>query len=145
VQGLVSGRELPVLEQEKVKVSRGISRTVLLAGRYAIKVPSAHHGWRNFLYGLLGNMQERAFSEIGSPLLCPVLFSVPGGWLNVMPRCRVMTEVEFQNFDYFGFVKQKEWYVPAERKSDSFGWLRGRVVAIDYGSPGDYAYLCARP
>lgn len=115
----------------------GVSRYVLLVGRWAVKIPRVNYGWRLFLQGLLCNMQERAFSFMGSPRLCPVVFAAPGGWLVVMRRVRVMTEVEFMEFDiqeWWDEVVESGFWPPVEKKSDSFGWLDGKVVAIDYGS-----------
>lgn len=112
----------------------GISRTVLLVGRHAVKIPVLRYGWKKFLQGLLANMQEREFSKAGWPELCPVKFSLPGGFLLVMPRVQVMTDEEFDRFDYVGFVFKEDRKIPVEPKSDSFGWLNGCVVAIDYGN-----------
>ena len=91
--------------------------------------------------GLLCNMQEKDFSSVASisDRLCPVLFALPGGFLNVMPRCRPMTDEEFLNFDYSAFVTYGghngvQFELPVEEKTSSFGWLNSRVVAIDYGS-----------
>lgn len=113
----------------------GVTRAVLLAGRFAIKVPKMRYGWRLFLQGLLANMQEREFSKAGWPELCPVLFSIPGGWLVVMRRARVMTDDEWPFFDAQAWAKASGKYIiPCEFKADSFGWLDGRVVVIDYGN-----------
>lgn len=113
--------------------SRGRNRLVFLIGRYAIKVPSPRC-WRDFLFGLLNNMNEREFckAEAAKPLCCPVLCSVPGGFAIVMPRVRTMTAEEFAAFDHVAF-KGKPEIVRAEPKPDSFGWLDGRIVAVDYG------------
>lgn len=120
-----------------LKIDRGgISRTVILVGPWAFKFPTLRYGWAKFLAGLLANMQETAFSKPGWPELCPVKLSVPGGFLVVMPRVRVMTDEEFDRFDYVGFVwpPHGDYQLPVEAKSDSFGWLDGKPVAIDYGS-----------
>jgi hypothetical protein len=118
-----------------VRVDRtGCTRIVLLTQRYAIKLPNFLNGWRLFLTGLLANMQERQFVATGWPELCPVLFSLPGGWLVVMPCVRVMNEDEFTTFDAASFCGRLDGTVPAEMKSNSFGFLDGRVVAIDYGN-----------
>jgi hypothetical protein len=49
-----------------------------------------------------------------------------------MPRCSILgrrpTDEEFAAFTDGPMV------VPVERKADSFGWLDGRLVALDYGS-----------
>ena len=64
---------------------RGATRWVLLVGPYAVKVPSLR-GWRDFLWGLLGNLQEAEFSRLGWERLCPVVASLPLGLMVVMRR-----------------------------------------------------------
>lgn len=113
---------------------RGITRTVILTRRWAIKLPNMRYGWEHFLRGLLANMQEREFGRTGWPGFCPVTFSLPGGWLVVMPRVRMMTPGEFERFDADMFCERGDYVIPAEAKWDSFGYLNGRIVAIDYGS-----------
>jgi len=115
-----------------VIVRQGATRTVLLTRRHAIKVPRPTN-WRLFLAGLLANMQERQFARTGWPQLCPVRWSTPGGWLLVMPRCRPLRQPLTQD-EYEAFVEHDDYRVPVEWKTDSFGYLAGRLVAIDYGS-----------
>jgi len=112
----------------------GVTRHVLLVGPYAIKVPRLNYGWGKFLTGLLCNMQERMMGTLGLDALCPVVWSIPGGWCVVMRRARIMTDEEFDAFDVEAFLDRPDYSVPAERKSNSFGWLGDRIVAIDYGS-----------
>jgi hypothetical protein len=104
-----------------------------LTRRWAIKFPRPTE-WRLFLHGLLGNMQERQFSRIGWEELCPVLFSIPGGWMVVMPRAIPLTDEEWEALDTYAFIDKRDGRVPVEEKQSSFGWLNGRIVAIDYGS-----------
>lgn len=115
----------------------GCTRHVLLIGPWAVKVPAfwrSDGGWKLFLCGLLANMQERDFSATGWPELCPVVASIPGGWLVVMRRAREMTDDEFAAFDAKNFCENEDRIIPAEHKSNSFGWLDGRIVAFDYGT-----------
>lgn len=116
-----------------IEFKSGATRWVFLVGRLAIKVPRPTQ-WRLFLCGLLSNMQERQFSRTGWPELCPVLASLPGGWLVVMPRCRPLTDLQFENFDTREFISRSDGQIPVEEKQCSFGWLDGRIVAVDYGS-----------
>lgn len=111
----------------------GCTRHVLLVGRWAVKVP-ALWSWKLFLCGLLANMQERTFAACGWPELCPVVWSIPGGWVVVMRRARVLTDAEFAAFDAPTFCQCEDRLVPAELKANSFGWLDGRIVAVDYGT-----------
>ena len=124
---------------------RGATRLVLLMGKYAIKVPNVCDGWRLFLRGLLANMQEAQWSrgwEQGG--LCQVRWAIPGGWLLVMPRVRVMTREEFEEWAWSeeagqtGYERWAEEHGLAKERMDltpeNFGWWEGNLVAIDYGS-----------
>jgi len=83
---------------------------------------------------LLANMQEAEFARTGWAELCPVVFSIPGGWLVVMRRAEMLSDAEWQAFDPEAFCVGQERIIPAEFKKDSFGRLDGRIVAIDYGN-----------
>ncbi|WP_085033923.1 hypothetical protein [Ensifer aridi] len=113
---------------------KGTTRIVFLIGLVAIKVPNFLNGWKLFLCGLLANMQERQFGAAGWDGLCPVLWSLPGGWVVVMRRARVMTPEEFLAFDAEAFCNRSEYVLPVEAKSSSFGFIDGQIVAVDYGS-----------
>jgi hypothetical protein len=107
---------------------------VLIICGYALKFPRVS-SWRSFLAGMLHNMSERDFSAMNINLLCPVVASVPGGLLNVMPVCCVSP------------AALRSWRAAAEKheqaslllnivelKSDSAGMLNGRPVAVEYGT-----------
>lgn len=112
-------------------MKRGATRIVFFLGAYAIKLP-ALYSWRGFLIGLLANMTEREFSAAFDAPLCPVLFSLPGGFANVMPKAQPLSSEEFKSLDLDAFLERGDWVVPAERKQCSFGWLNGRIVVVDY-------------
>lgn len=128
----------------------GVTREVFLIGRYAFKLPKLTYGWKMFLQGLLCNMQEAVWGRSKEmPEFCPVVFSIPGGWLVVMKRAMPLTDEQWREFlrDRLGIdgIKSfhprdeiKSWtggdyFIPAEVKENSFGLLDGRVVVIDYG------------
>lgn len=117
----------------------GVTRIVILIGRWAIKLPRFGHGWRLGLRGLLCNMQERQFAATGWPELCPVVWAAPGGFLLIMRRARELTREEWFAFNpktFHDYYENGELVrsIPVEEKMDSFGMLDGRIVAIDYGS-----------
>jgi hypothetical protein len=119
--------------------NRGATRTVLLIGGVAIKIPGAwgkSRLWVSILNGLLANCQEAEFSRswMAERGLCPVLFSLPGGFILVMKRAAPMTEDQWADFDFDAFVYRKDCTLPVEQKRDSFGWVDGKVVAVDFGS-----------
>lgn len=122
---------------------------MILTRRWAIKLPGTwtYHPrtwWRGLILGLLANMQERLFAGCGWPELCPVVFSLPGGWLVVMPRLQVLTEEEFEW--WLDWREKVKWppdarmdgscALPVELKADGWAWRGCSVVAIDYGGGG---------
>jgi hypothetical protein len=121
------------------RITCGISRTVFLVGKYAIKVPCGRYGWKGWLKGLLANLKERELIKYGFPQFCPILWSDPLGLVVIMPRCRILTEEEamdtMQYHDFFRstFPVFNHW-IPTENKADSFGYLGDKLVAVDYGN-----------
>ena len=107
---------------------KGHNRWVILTRRFAWKIPSLR-SWRDFLFGLLNNMNEAAESKMTGR--CPIVWSAPGGFLVIMPRLQLMTEEEFWEFDSGAFALAHS--LNAEHKADSFGYLNGEIVAVDYG------------
>ena len=103
---------------------RGVTREVFLVHNYAVKIPSLR-SWKLFLQGLLCNIQESTFSGYSNKL-CPVIFKLPGGFLNVMPRCESLEDESLM------FLEADNLEI--EQKLCSFGWLNDEVVAVDYGS-----------
>lgn len=123
----------------------GVTRTVILTKRWAIKVPCLVYGWKYFLYGFLANMQEHDWSGFDERL-CPIRYAAPGGLFVVMPRCQMLTDQEFLDLVHDGWARivdeetgtelpySRE--LPVELKTCSFGKLNGRIVAVDYGGCG---------
>lgn len=128
----------------------GVTREVLLVGRYAFKFPKVTCGWKMFLQGLLCNMQEAVWGRCADmPEFCPVVFSIPGGWLVVMKRARPLSDDEWSAFlrvlvgtdaihTFHPRDEIKSWtggdyLIPAEIKINSFGLLGDQIVVVDYG------------
>jgi len=111
-----------------MQVKRGLTRTVLLIGRWAVKVPSFRsHGqglsgvlW-SFCRGVLANHSEILWAE--EPGVCPLKWSV-AGLINVYPRCGPVTWDP--DYDAIGFTG------PTDRKRANVGMLDGRMVWVDY-------------
>lgn len=106
-----------------IAVSRGASRTVLLVGRWAVKIPRLRAGWRALLCGLLSNMAERDRWRAGPrDGLCPVLWALPGGLCVVMPRVEMAGAAQEGLAHLTGY----------DHKASSYGYHRGELVAVDY-------------
>ncbi len=107
---------------------RGITREVLLIGRFAFKLPSIRSWWM-FLEGLQCNMNEYS-RQNDSKMFCPVRFRIPGGFLIVMPRAE---ETTITDEEYSNFRTLNEMHSCVEHKDCSFGILKGKLIAVDYG------------
>jgi hypothetical protein len=126
-----------------VKINRyGVTRTVLLIGKWAIKIPSLRGSCLGrkeiiggFCRGVLANDSEREWS--GTPGVCPVLWSF-GGLVNIYPRCEPVAETENIDYDAIGFIG------PTDRKPENLGWLNGRMVWVDYDLSWHSCAYCGR-
>lgn len=113
---------------------RGATRVVIVMRHIVIKIP-AITSWKLFLLGLLANMQEREFSAIGDPNLCPVITSSRFGFFIIMPRCQPIKHMGLYATELHrirGRLPQ-DFYL-SDAKPENFGYIRGRLVKLDYGS-----------
>lgn len=119
-----------------LEIRRGVTRTVILTKRYAIKVPrlkdcKGYRAW-TFVRGWAANMSEVDWTGYATkdekPQVCPVLKSYLGGIINVYPRAEVVTD-EAVMYEEHG----KMWFsTPADIHLGNFGWLDGNFVWLDY-------------
>nr|DAE36537.1 MAG TPA: hypothetical protein [Caudoviricetes sp.] len=112
---------------------RGCTRSVILFRGYAIKIPT-FKSWKLFLKGILANLQERHFSEMKDPNLCPVVFSDKFGFLVIMKRCKVVKHrgLWMAELHTLKGSLPKEFYL-SDLKPENYGYLGGRLVKLDYG------------
>lgn len=115
-----------------IELIDGATRFVVLTRKRAYKVPR-FTSWRLFLNGLLANMQEAEWSGFDDRL-CPVQFSLPGGFLTVMRKAEPVTIDQWSSVDIERYMSHDSAVLPVEHKISSFGWLDSRLVAVDYGS-----------
>jgi hypothetical protein len=121
-------------------ITTGVTRWVLLIGKWAIKFPNPC-AWKHFLLGLVGNMEEsltwKCANVKGSALyevrtsLCPVLWCSWGGWILIMRRA--------QPVDYIVFLHNWISENPirnhfSDLKRENIGFLDNKIVLIDYAS-----------
>ena len=127
-------------------IQSGVTRTVILTRRYAIKLPSLRpygDGLAGLLWsicrGILANQSEQQWWTTAPDdmrqYLCPVLRSWFGAVVNVYPRCEPFEADEATAEKMF----TREWTPvellfphPGDNKPDNYGWLNGRLVCLDY-------------
>lgn len=130
-----------------MRLARGITRTVLLTSRWAIKLPSLRtygEGLTGLLWsvcrGILANQSEAEWYRQASPEmkrdLCPVRWSWLGGLANVYPRCEPFTVPRGVR----AAMGARRFYPcpmlfpqVSDNKPENYGWLPGGgVVVLDY-------------
>ena len=129
----------------EVQLLKGGERWVLIFFNWAIKVPQLKY-WRS---GLQQNRNEidwwqRTFDK----RLCPILKTLFSNCIVIMKRAEPMQEDQFRNhfpdhdscisladnIDAYPNSEIQTSYLPCEYKPDSFGFIDGKVVIIDYGN-----------
>lgn len=112
---------------------------MLCISKYAIKFP-APVSYIKFLSGLIANKYEVnhyryavKWNIFPKEKMCPILFKLPVGVIIVMRRAEPLSMEQFIGFDFDSFVYiNNNAILPVERKNDSFGYVDGKIVAIDY-------------
>lgn len=119
------------------RIIKGSTRIVVTLGHYVLKLPRNNEG-------RLCNHHEalvwRRSRERRRALLCPVVFGGPFGLFVLMRRAEVADEHD-EKWRTARDAAYLAWdYVPPddvcpfEPKADDWGWLDGRLVAIDYAA-----------
>lgn len=107
-----------------------MDRTVLLIGRYAIKVPNMTND-QTFVRGMLSNVLEHnRWNRSKHPALMPVVFKLPFGLLLIMKRAdiileRKLTVCEVDTLPIYAF----------DNNGKNAGIHNNRLVIFDYGAP----------
>lgn len=95
-----------------MKVKKGARRWVFITEKYAFKIPSLS-SFEAFIEGLMHNISENSFAELELPELCPIVFRIPGGFLNIMPKCKCGT---WPGWDKKDCEVLDKWIEKAEKK-----------------------------
>lgn len=121
---------------KSLKISKGASRWVIKIGPLAFKFPYLTSGGSSFgiihrfACGIKNNRVENTYSTSLDDV-CPVYYSLLG-LVNIVPYCKPLTLEEYEEVNYKKFVEREQYHIPAEDKPDSFGWYKGKIIAIDY-------------
>lgn len=123
-------------------IAAGNTRVVLLVGPWAIKFPRVDRGGRQFVLGLLANLQEREMSlaAAGDRRLARTYFAAPLGLIAVAERIRgPLVRRRLERAELFDLPLQE---FTGESGVDNNGTNvacrldDGSLVVLDYGNPG---------
>lgn len=117
--------------------NKGMTRTVILTEKYALKFPVFNRGLVIFLYGLLANLEEKDWcrtSVPNEPGLPDVLWVSPLGLLSVQKRLspvrhRGLFWVELQHLISTSSLHRDFWLYDA--KPENFCYRGTQLVKID--------------
>lgn len=116
-----------------MEVRHGITRTVFLVGKYAIKVPIIRvpWAWQHRVQGLMANLVERNTYHAWKKYpfdagceLCPVLWCSWGGFVIVMRRA--------DDYPHISVLNEHQCSLSSDIKPENYGMLNGNVVCLDY-------------
>jgi hypothetical protein len=128
-----------------VRIAKGVSRIVILTKKHAIKIPN-FASWEQFLWGLMGNLSEWKWAGYSrthtrEAHICPTLWRIPGGFLNVMVRADAVIDTDKFWMDYNAMLDEVSIsksiavdFLKSDAKPHNFGYLDGVLVKIDYAS-----------
>lgn len=115
----------------------GTTRFVVIIGRHAVKIARGVTGRRCNLYEAKTWATE---SQERKSILCPVVFCSWTGDALIMPSATPLTEAQkeafiesdaFPDWDYIPGGSRS----PFEYKASDWGFLDGKLVALDYSAP----------
>lgn len=131
----------------RTEIRRGITRTVLLIGPWAVKIPALNGRSSPTLLdikgalwgisrGIQANLSEREWSQCEG--VCPVRWTL-FGLVNVYPRADLVThELTEDEYEAIGFIGS------TDRKPQNVGLLNGKLVWIDYDMSWNDCPPCCR-
>lgn len=117
--------------------TNGVTRIVILIGKYAIKVPNFTYSHDNFLKGCSANWNERAFCRMfknttGTEIyhrVAPSYFCSWFGLIQIQARCNPYADSLSKTALEYLFNQ-----VCTDIKSDNIGIYKGRLVCFDYAT-----------
>lgn len=109
---------------------------VVVLGRFAFKFARDARGRASNLYEA---KLYRSANATRRALLCPVLWVSRNGFLQIMraakPLAEMMSYEEYVDVvDVWDYIPGED-SCPFEPKASDWGWLEGRMVALDYSTP----------
>jgi hypothetical protein len=129
----------PPLDAGSAMIRRGRTRLVVLFGAVAIKIAIGERGLRCNRFE--ADLYKRVSAE-RRDMLCPVLWCASAGSVLVARRAdREITEQEklrlmdMDGFPDWDYMPPSDEPHPFEFKASDWGWLDGRLVALDYSAP----------
>ncbi|EBF1314447.1 hypothetical protein DEG99_01935 [Salmonella enterica] len=119
--------------------TNGVTRTVILIGKYALKFPAIHHNYSMFIEGIRANLNEGRF--VGFDCRAPIartLYSNKFGLLNVQERARTIRHAGLFRLALCEMCMKSDFFnkdfLMDDPKPENFGYSSTGLVKLDYGN-----------
>lgn len=117
---------------------KGCTRWVICIDNVAFKFPALTN-WRMFNLGRKANIKEWERSWLSDQRIsyAKTLLCVRGGLLNIQQRAKMFSRSEWLDRAGDIIIVKDVMFPHVEMKMDSFGYINGKIVAVDYGGHDD--------
>jgi len=114
-------------------IKSGVTRNVVLIGRYAVKIAKHQYKHEHFLQGCVANYCERRVTKIFYSYDCPERYMIaPTVWCSLFGLVSIQLRASLLNRELTDAEIVKFKGICNDIKNDNFGVLNERVVCIDY-------------
>lgn len=122
-----------------MQLKTSTTRIVFVFNNFVLKFPNIK-SWKQLLWGLLANMQEREFNKINHAALGCIYFSNIHGLFLIMEKADKILDIDELSFRKIMKIKYKNddisKFILSDLKRDNFGYRRNtkEIIKIDYGN-----------
>lgn len=120
---------------KRIRVARGTSRLVILAGKYAIKIAYGTT-FEHFLRGIVSNICENKWRRFYSPNLPRIYCTLALGLITVHERVRPVKHFGLYHIDLTETAIKSglasEFWM-SDSKPSNYGYRGTQLVKIDFG------------
>lgn len=116
-------------------IKTGVTRIVILCGKYVIKIPNCSNCHLHFLHGCYANWSERfqtkqhvGISDYGDTIV-PSIFCSWFGLIQIMERAASVEE----NYYYYCNADLLKKQGHSDIKPTNVGWHKEKIKMVDYG------------
>ncbi len=120
-------------------IRSGVTRTVILVGKYAIKLPCMHHNYAMFIEGIRANLNEGRFVGYQhDATIARTLYSNRFGLINIQERVRPVRNIGLFLTEIHVICTTTTFskdFILNDLKPENFGYNdKNILVKLDYGN-----------
>lgn len=120
-----------------MRILNGVTRIVIVLNKIVIKIPNFRN-YKNFLNGILANLQEKEFSNIHDDL-AKVKYCNCLGLFLIMEKVEAVDPKNIEYKEFKGRIVEKykndplSEFMLSDCKPENWGYKENKLVKLDYG------------